>query len=139
MQFTLLRALLLPSPPQPTAPSTASPVYATLRPLVGGPAFLPLHIQLAHADLVYDFLPRSPTALATTVTLLRGGSVDGDVRIRPLRTLDGKPWRVLGYTTRESGQLLEFAEACDSRLSLPSNNCWTFAAKLARYAVLQDG
>ena len=66
-----------------------------------------------------------------------GGAVDGDIRIRPLRTLDGKSWRVLGYTSRSSEQLREFAEACDPRRSLPSNNCWTFAAKLARYAILE--
>ena len=138
MRFSLVQALLLPSP-QPTTPISGSPVYATLRPLVGGPSLLPIHIQIAHDDAVYDFLPQSPTAFTTTTTLIRGGAVDGDIRIRPLRTLEGKSWRILGYTTRSSEQLREFAEACDPRLSLASNNCWTFAAKLARYAILDKG
>ena len=81
---------------------------------------------------------RENAKLAISITLQqRGGAVDGDIRIRPLRTLEGKSWRILGYTSRSSEQLREFAEACDPRLSLASNNCWTFAAKLARYAILE--
>ena len=46
----LWRALLLPA----SAPTSAGgePVYAALRPLVGGPAFLPLHVQIAHEGVV---------------------------------------------------------------------------------------
>ena len=68
----------------PTAPASidatraARPIFVALRPLVNGPAFLPLHVQLAttadsdHGNapppdeyVAYDFLPADPTAAAT--------------------------------------------------------------------------
>ena len=114
----LWRALLLPA----SAPTSAGgePVYAALRPLVGGPAFLPLHVQIAHEGVVYDFLPAEPTAAATTSTLLVGGAVEGRIRCRPTRA--PRTWRLLGHTTRESADLRAFAERQDRALSLSANN-----------------
>ena len=123
--FALWRALLLPTATSPPANlEAATPVYATLRPLVGGPKFLPIHVQIAAHDEAYDFLPAEPTALSTTTTLLSGGAVDGLIRCRPVRTLGDRrvPWRIIGYTNRASEQLRTFAQGCESQLSLPTNN-----------------
>ena len=162
--LVLWRALLLPATAAPprTAPEN-TPVYAALRPLVGGPAFLPIHVQIAHENTLYDFLPANPTAAATTASLLSGQSVEGNIRCRPVRSLGrDSRWRRIGYTARTSNDLLAFAEQQERSLSLTSNNwcaharsrrivqvkgtltnarvlsharSWTFATKLAQYAI----
>ena len=135
----LWQALLGASSVAPPRASNNVPVYATLRPLVGGPTWLPLHVQLACNGTIYDFLPESPTDALTTQTLLTGGACDGVIRIRR-KSLDGEraAWRLLGYTTRESKELRSFAERQDSSLSLLSNNCFTFASMLAQYALVDE-
>ena len=131
MAFQLWRALLLPAAPE--AANAGTPVYAALRPLVGGPTFLPLHVQIRHEGVLFDFLPAEPTAAETTRTLLLAGAVEGNIRIRPTRARG--PWRLIGHTTRDQSELREFAQQQDSLLSLPANNCWTFAANVARFAL----
>ena len=86
---SLWRALLLPAGSSSRASSDgqSSPVYVALRPLVGGPKFLLLHVQIAHDGVLFDFLPAAPTEAATTANLLLGRAVDGRIRCRPTRTL----------------------------------------------------
>ena len=119
----LWRTLVLPLSAPTAAVDGGAPVYAALRPLVGGPKFLPLHVQLAHEGVLYDFLPANPSALETTSTLLLGGSVDGRIRCRPVRSIGrGDPWKLIGYTMRESSELEAFALGQESRLSLTANS-----------------
>ena len=119
----LWRTLVLPLSAPTAAADGGAPVYAALRPLVGGPKFLPLHVQLAHEGVLYDFLPANPSALETTSTLLLGGSVDGRIRCRPVRSIGrGDPWKLIGYTMRESSELEAFALGQESRLSLTANS-----------------
>ena len=131
----LWQALLIPASLSPSAlrmPTNCTPIYASLRPLIGGPAFLPLHVEIIHEGSIYDFLPQSPTAIETTAVLLRGGSVDGTVRCRPSTRVRG---RLLGHTFKTPDEMQSFAEQQPLDLSLQSNSCWTFAASLARYAL----
>jgi hypothetical protein len=116
----LWRALLLPAAAQPT-PSAGTPVYASLRPLVGGPAFLPLHVQIEHEGLTYDFLPVDATSMETTRALLSGGAVAGRIRCRNKESVPSRR-RLVGFTTRDSEQLRTFAVAQDESLSLTLNN-----------------
>lgn len=135
--FMLWKALLLPAvAPPSTALDGSTAVYAALRPLVGGPKLLPLHVQIANEGTLFDFLPANPTAADTTASLLSGAAVDGKIRCRPVRSLGRDPtWRLIGHTSRASSELLAFAEQQPRSLSLVSNNCWTFASNLASFAV----
>ena len=131
----LWRELFLPSSPPPATSNT--PVYAGLRPLVGGPSFLPLHIEVAVGDTVYDFLPAEPTAMATTAALVTGQSVDGRIRLRSLKAPPAIPsprWQLIAHTMKTSDELQSFAQEQPAALSLLSNNCFTFAARLVSFA-----
>jgi len=130
----LLRTSLSP-PSGPSAPDE-KPLFIGLRPLVGGPSFLPLHVEVAAHDLVFDFLPENPTAGSTTAALALGQGVAGSIRVRPLRSECKPPrWRLIGYTSRPAEELSAHANSQPSELRLLDNNCWTFAASLTRYAV----
>ena len=128
--FVLWRALLQPATAPPSASSSvpssvpsSTPVYAALRPLLGGPSFLPLHVQIAHEGTLYDFLPSNPLAPVTTASLLTGQAVEGSIRCRPVRSVGRDPtWRRIGYTARTSNDLLAFAEQQERSLSLTDNN-----------------
>jgi hypothetical protein len=140
----LWRALFLPATLSAGAAGTTGsdgmiPIYATARPLIGGPAFLPLHIQVAHAGVAYDFLPCNPSAAGTTATLLLGGSVEGRIRCRPVHShrLESS-WHLLGRTARSSDEVHEFAQRQSTVLCLRTRNCWSFAADLARFALVLD-
>ena len=103
---------------------------------------MPLHVEVAAHDLVFDFLPENPTAGSTTATLALGQGVAGSIRVRPLRSECKPPrWRLIGYTSRPAEELSAHANSQPSELRLLDNNCWTFAASLARYAVgeMRDG
>ena len=120
------------APPPPNAGDT--PIYGRLQPLVGGPAFLPLHVQIAYNGTRYDFLPLDPTAPTTTSALLRGGSVEGEIRIAsvPEESLSSR-WQLIGYSGRPAADLRDFAEAQPTALSLRSNNCFTFGRALTEF------
>ena len=144
--LTLWRALLFASPVPLAPPSAAAavPLYAELQPLVGGPGWLPLHVALLHGDagrggeaVQLDFLPQHPTATATATALLTGGGVAGVVRCRK-RSSPRRPARravLLGYTTKTADALARFAETRPPQLQLLRNDCWTFAAAVARHAL----
>jgi hypothetical protein len=150
--LTLWRALLFPSPVPPPAVTThgdaacMAPIYAELQPLVGGPAWLPLHVALLCGDgedaVQYDFLPQSPSASTTAATLLTGGGVAGVVRCRPRPSrARAVPQRsvLLGHTKKSQDALAEYAEAQPRQLRLLRNDCWTFAACVASHALDDNG
>ena len=59
----------------------------------------------------YDFLPSDPTNPATAASLLRGGSVPGECRVRPLRGIPSRRcWRV-GYAAIETTNAIDDAAA----------------------------
>ena len=61
MLSSVLWTALRTEPRVLTVPTTGA-VYAAARPLVGGPAFLPLHVCVLHNGILYDFLPSRWTA-----------------------------------------------------------------------------
>ena len=141
----------------PTAPASidatraARPVFVALRPLVNGPAFLPLHVQLAttadsdHGNapppdeyVAYDFLPADPTAAATLTSLLSGRAVAGRIRVRAVPGALGSHWRLLGFTERTAAEMTMFAESQPSALSLLDNSCWAFAAGLVDFCEISS-
>ena len=84
----------------------------------------------------YDFLTSDPTNLATAASLLRGGSVPGECRVRPLRGVPSRRcWRV-GYAAIETPNAIDdaaasFQTAYDARLRLVGNSCREHTAALA--------
>lgn len=130
----LFRALLMQPISQPSSDSV--PLYFGLRPLVGGPSLLPLHVEVAAHDSIYDFLPQNPTAAATTAALLSGQGVAGSLRVRPLRSPCEAPrWLLVGHTQRSADELRSFVQAQPEELHLLDNSCWTLANSLSRYAL----
>lgn len=90
---------------RPQSRTNASKIYKAAVPLVGWEPLLPLlqttsilqqsialHQMVIISDsnnkiLVYDFLPLNPTNSTIVATLLTGGSVSAETRIRPLSQL----------------------------------------------------
>ena len=131
----LWAALLLPTAPLSPPPPSTTPLYACLQPLVGGPRFLPVHVVLRLDGTMYDFLPERPTAADTTLSLLSGRSVPGDIRCRTTAAPLDARWRLVGHTRKSSDDIGAFAQSQPSALALVRNDCWTFASALASYAL----
>lgn len=115
-------------------------------PLEGGPPQLRLHVAIIVESastiemdstvfeereaafrrfVLFDFLPKEPTALPTTFRLLTGQDVEGNLRERELRFLP--PGSVcLGESDATLEDMRGFVERYPDRLSLISNNCVTF-------------
>lgn len=137
-QALLFPGALLPPPQAGIEPQQAN-VYARLRPLVGGPSLLRVHVAVACHERVYDFLPAQPSAVGTAAALLSGQEVEGRIRCRPLGRRFDSTWRCLGRTECSPEELREYAEQLPTRLSLTHNNCWTFAGAIAEFALQADG
>ena len=114
-----------------------APVSVAVKPLIGGPQWLPVHLALLIGSTTFDFVPARPRERATAVTLLRGGEVDGEVRIRECMESEQR-WLRIGETRRSMKDLRAFARARPERLSLVRNNCWTFALALGMFALLAE-
>jgi hypothetical protein len=102
-------------------------------PLIGGPAFLPIHVsavvlatEIAGSSLELDFVPviESPQQLAaSTAKLLQGGEVQGIVRARlALATTDRDDATLIAL-----GQRITEENCNQTMLSLLHNNCYHFA------------
>lgn len=75
--------------------------------------------------VLFDFLPKEPSALPTTLRLLTGRDVDGNLRERELRFLP--PGSVcVGESAASLEDMRNFVRAYPDRLSLVSNNCYSF-------------
>ena len=94
--------------------------------------------------ILFDFLPREPTELATMLTLFCGASVDGQVRCQQktfkLRggTLVGSNMlhlAVVGLSMRTENELREFCSSWDPKLALVRNDCFTFTQALEEFAL----
>lgn len=115
------------------------------KPLIGGPAFLPIHIiaQVSSSSTrssgsfaELDFVPKDPTE-ASTLALLQGASVRGLIRKKMVNIVDddkvdGSSSGGRNYDESLSALcdtlLLSVADSCDEQnLSLLSNNCYHFA------------
>ncbi|CAM9213660.1 unnamed protein product [Ectocarpus sp. 4 AP-2014] len=124
-------------------------------PLEGGPPQVKLHVAIIVEDprsignkggrpnseggdtgrrlVLFDFLPNEPTAFETTLRLLTGNDVPGNLRERELRFLP--PGAVyVGESDATIGEMRGFVAKYPDRLSLVSNNCFSFVdAFIARH------
>lgn len=125
-------------------------------PLEGGPPQVKLHVAIIIVEdarttgekgglsngedgdagrrlVLFDFLPKEPTAFDTTLRLLTGNDVPGNLRERELRFLP--PGSVyVGESDATIGEMRGFVAKYPDRLSLVSNNCFSFVdAFVARH------
>ena len=113
-----------------------------LAPLIGGPKFLPIHIQVkVEQDHVFDFVPLNATEPETLQKLLQFQPVPGQIRYfdkrgrRSSRSVgdgggdddDDVDEKIIDKVRRIQQ---DFCEPYDTDLHLISNNCWTFAFQL---------
>lgn len=130
------------------APATTKlKMFKASYPLEGGPPQVKLHVAIIVEDagnigkendrikrqkgesgrrlVLFDFLPDQPTALPTALRLLTGQDVQGSLRERELRFLP--PGSVcLGESDATLDEMRGFVAEYPDRLSLVSNNCFSF-------------
>lgn len=124
--------------------TTRFKLFKARYPLEGGPPQLRLHVAIIVQDvtgrqdsesssednsgsplILFDFLPAEPTALLTTVRLLTGRDVDGNLRERELRFLPTGAVCV-GESDATLEDMRGFVKRYPGRLSLVSNSCVSF-------------
>ena len=114
-------------------------LYIAARPLIGGPSFFPIHCALrcesTDGSAVIDIVPTAPREIATALTLVTFGDVDAEIRIRPSPGRRDARWKFVGDSPRSAADIRAFAAAQPRRIRLRDENCWTFASRVAAYAV----
>jgi len=129
-----------------TANKDTCRLYLQASPLIGGPSWLPLHVQVvieSDSDRYkWDFVPLDPTEPSTLGRLLFLQAVPGEIRSLSTKQISGdeqeqvlnKPESMIPKT---ESLLLRAQEFCDSyqdrNLHLLYNNCWTFAFQLCSH------
>ena len=106
-------------------------------PLIGGPSFLPLHVQVLLEDEIsesvphlVDFIPSDASDPKTLASLLSLRFVPGTYRFRPFPVR--KPFFSPSLEYKFSAPLTHddidnFISTCPPNLHLTENNCWSFA------------
>ena len=99
--------------------------HLLLKPLIGGPPWLKVHVQVCVTDmLACDFVPLDATSDSTLGKLITLQGVPGKIRIMGASKEEGN------FNIRER-RAIDYCEAFTNRkLHLLSNNCWTFALGL---------
>ena len=104
-------------------------------PLIGGPPWLPLHVKFIlrdeqKRDYVWDFVPKNATEKEVLTKLTALQSVPGVIRSEVAPTLaSSKPSLPITQDLVRSAQI--YCNSYPQELNLVSNNCWTFAIRLA--------
>jgi len=107
-----------------------------LSPLVGGPAWLPVHCKVIVDDShVFDFIPMNATSTETIQKLISLQKVPATVRIIE-KSKTGEIRRSLNSRSEEDDELSKravlFCQEYDQDLHLIDNNCWSFCFDLVR-------
>jgi hypothetical protein len=117
-----------------------SPIQLECCPLIGGPKFAPLHVQVVVLDQEnakhrFDFIPQDATKPETLTRILSLQAVPGNLRYLAPNVGGVSPtsskWvqRARDFTTQYE----------NTNLQLMTNNCWTFAWKLVQYLEHEEG
>lgn len=112
--------------PLPSFISRKTILHLECCPLMGGPPFLPLHVQVVvENDHKFDFVPQDATNAGTVLQLMSFQSVPGDLRYLSAKKTKGS---VIVEKARD------FTENySNDNLHLLNNNCWSFAWKLLQH------
>jgi hypothetical protein len=98
-------------------------------PLIGGPKWLPLHVQLIiERQYIWDFVPLNATSPTTLRNLLLLQSVPGEIRCRQRMTVREPNTDTTPATTCSLQQEATiYADSYpNTNLNIINNNCWTF-------------
>ena len=134
--------------PVKTASDDTCELYLRAAPLIGGPSWLPLHVQVVIESednrYKWDFVPLNATDPSTLGRLLSLQAVPGEIRCfyakgtcedEKQESLDRH--ELVSTIPKEEPLLLRAQEFCDSyedrNLHLVQNNCCTFAFQLYNY------
>ena len=147
MLLRLFGALIGASGDVPTSSGVGgSYLFVAARPLIGGPPFFPVHCALrceaADGDpkaIVLDIVPVAPRDPATALTLATGGDVAAGIRCRKSPGRRDSRWRYVGASRRAAADIRAFALAQPPRICLRDESCWTFASRVAAYALDEAG
>ena len=128
-QPSLAWVVLQQSLPHPSSGSLGLQV----EPLIGGPSWLKLHVQVilefeGTRRYKFDFVPLNPTEPETLQKLVQLQAVPAEWRFL---ASDKSPQGALEDQFIQKAKL--FCEKYDSQLHLISNNCWIFAFQLYRH------
>lgn len=101
-----------------------------MEPLIGGPSWLPLHVQVVlDGTDKWDFVPQNATNPTTLKSLIMLKSVPGEIRYFPARNDQNDNNN--NDAIRMTRQAQAFVDSYTNRdLQLIQNNCWTFALLL---------
>ena len=142
MLLRLFGALIGASGDVPTSSAGGTLLFVMARPLIGGPAFFPVHCALrledADAASVIDIVPDAPRDPATALTLATGGDVSAEIRCRKSPGRRDSRWKYVGASRRPAADIRAFALAQPPRICLRDESCWTFASRVADHA-FDDG
>jgi len=145
--------------PFPDDDSSTLDVFLRLSPLIGGPKFLPLHVEIMLSDNNgvrsagtlhrFDFVPAKPTDPTTLGKLLTLQSVPGVARYRKILdsnmskvpTSDALAFRLTSIdTVPDTSVIIAAAEGFTQQyqkdrgdLSLVRNSCFTYAYELLQF------
>ena len=122
-------------------------------PLIGGPSFLPLHVQVLLEGIddsgdekgeqyLLDFIPSNPSDPDTLSALMTGSYVPGKYRFRPHPTNLMKPAVDLAdvplHTPVTPEDIENFIKTQRVDLHLLTNNCWSFAINFSLWVLRRD-
>ena len=146
MLLRLFGALIGASGDVPTSSAAGgTQLFIAARPLIGGPAFFPVHCALrceaADGDpkaIVLDIVPVKPRDPATALALATGGDVAAEIRCRKSPGRRDSRWKYVGASRRSAADIRAFALAQPPRICLRDESCWTFASRVADHAI-DDG
>jgi hypothetical protein len=107
-----------------------------LSPLIGGPAWLPVHCKVIVDDShIFDFIPLNATSTETIHKLISLQKVPATVRIIE-KNERGEIGSSLNNLSEEVDELTKravlFCQEYDQDLHLIDNNCWSFCFDLVR-------
>ena len=147
MLLRLFGALIGASGDVPTSSAVGGThLFVAARPLIGGPAFFPWHCALrceaADSDpkaIVLDIVPVAPRDPATALTLATAGDVSAEIRCRKSPGRRDSRWKYVGSSRRAAADIRAFALAQPPRICLLDESCWTFASRVAAYAIDETG
>ena len=121
--------------------ANAGTLYRARYPLVGGPAFLKLHVAVLYESesklTQFDFLPINPTALTTAAKLLTLQRTEGVCRERELK-FRPRGIEKIGETRATLDDLRGYTREHDTALHLIENSCSTYADRLLQVFVIAD-
>jgi hypothetical protein len=117
--------------------AVADGIRLRVAPLIGGPSWLPVHVQVVIEDIcIVDFVPLNPTSKENLEKLLTLRSVPAEARFVTVSTAVTAGTSD-GVRRRKIQRARQFCQHYSTDLHLISNNCWTFAYKLISF-ILQD-